>query len=199
MFTNFRRKSQSAIEYLMTYGWAILIIGIVLAILFRLGVFSPQGAVVGCSSYTGFLCTGPVLNQSGFLSASIGQVGYAPLYDVSVACSAALNTTGLPSNASAWTLVQANGLGIPFSQLAGRGENPSNGTVLISSQAMNIKEIPCYGADGTLFATPGSPSSVSASFTGTLWINYTTKECTPGSSGCTPNIQKLATLQLKVA
>ena len=32
--------SQSAMEYLMTYGWAILIIAVVLAVLFQLGVFS---------------------------------------------------------------------------------------------------------------------------------------------------------------
>ncbi len=47
--TNFHRrgrpleiglKSQSAMEYLMTYGWAILIISVVLATLFQLGVFS---------------------------------------------------------------------------------------------------------------------------------------------------------------
>ncbi len=33
-------KAQSAMEYLMTYGWAILIIAIVLAALFQLGVFN---------------------------------------------------------------------------------------------------------------------------------------------------------------
>ncbi len=33
-------KSQSAMEYLMTYGWAILLIAIVLAALFSLGVFN---------------------------------------------------------------------------------------------------------------------------------------------------------------
>ncbi len=33
-------KSQSAMEYLMTYGWAILIIAVVLGTLFQLGVFS---------------------------------------------------------------------------------------------------------------------------------------------------------------
>ncbi len=33
-------RSQSAMEYLMTYGWAILIIAVVLAALFQLGVFS---------------------------------------------------------------------------------------------------------------------------------------------------------------
>ncbi len=35
-----RRKAQSAMEYLMTYGWAILIIAVVLGALFELGVFS---------------------------------------------------------------------------------------------------------------------------------------------------------------
>ena len=34
-------KSQSAMEYLMTYGWAILIIAIVMVALFALGVFNP--------------------------------------------------------------------------------------------------------------------------------------------------------------
>ncbi len=34
------RKSQSAMEYLMTYGWAILIIAVVLGALFQLGVFN---------------------------------------------------------------------------------------------------------------------------------------------------------------
>ena len=34
-------RLQSAMEYLMTYGWAILIIAVVLAALFELGVFNP--------------------------------------------------------------------------------------------------------------------------------------------------------------
>ena len=33
-------RAQSAMEYLMTYGWAILIIAVVLGALFELGVFS---------------------------------------------------------------------------------------------------------------------------------------------------------------
>ncbi len=34
-------RSQSAMEYLMTYGWAILIIAVVLGVLFELGMFNP--------------------------------------------------------------------------------------------------------------------------------------------------------------
>ena len=33
-------RSQGAMEYLMTYGWAVVIIGVVLAALFSLGVFN---------------------------------------------------------------------------------------------------------------------------------------------------------------
>ncbi len=35
-------KAQSAMEYLMTYGWAILIIAVVLGAFFQLGVFNPS-------------------------------------------------------------------------------------------------------------------------------------------------------------
>jgi len=35
-----RFRSQSAMEYLMTYGWAVLIIGVVLAALVSLGAFN---------------------------------------------------------------------------------------------------------------------------------------------------------------
>lgn len=35
------RKGQSAMEYLMTYGWAIIIVIIVAAALYALGVFNP--------------------------------------------------------------------------------------------------------------------------------------------------------------
>ncbi len=50
------RKSQSALEYMMTYGWAILIIVIVAAILYGFGLFSPSSnlslSVTGLSPFT---------------------------------------------------------------------------------------------------------------------------------------------------
>ncbi len=71
MFGN--KKAQSAMEYLMTYGWAILIIAIVLAALFSLGVFSSSsftGTV--CVASSGFLCSNPILHAGNFV-ATIGQ------------------------------------------------------------------------------------------------------------------------------
>ncbi len=36
------QKLQSAMEYLMTYGWAILVIAVVLGVLYSLGIFNPS-------------------------------------------------------------------------------------------------------------------------------------------------------------
>ena len=46
-------SAQSAMEYLMTYGWAILIIAVVLAVLFSMGItnplfFAPKAVAGGC-------------------------------------------------------------------------------------------------------------------------------------------------------
>ncbi|MEW6329121.1 MAG: hypothetical protein AB1468_03310 [Candidatus Micrarchaeota archaeon] len=52
------RYGQAAMEYLMTYGWAILIIVVVLAALFIMGVFNPK-PVSTCNFPTaGVFCTG---------------------------------------------------------------------------------------------------------------------------------------------
>jgi uncharacterized protein (UPF0333 family) len=51
-----RNKGQTAMEYLMTYGWAILIIIVVVAALYAMGVFSIKGGVAcsPCFNYFAF-------------------------------------------------------------------------------------------------------------------------------------------------
>jgi len=68
-------RAQSAMEYLMTYGWAILIIAVVLGALFSLGVFSGN-ALLGnaCVAQSGFLCQNPVYSHtSGNIIVTLGQ------------------------------------------------------------------------------------------------------------------------------
>ncbi len=48
-----RRKGQAALEYLVTYGWAILAIVIIAAVLWYLGVFNP-GKYAGGKQNGGF-------------------------------------------------------------------------------------------------------------------------------------------------
>ncbi|MFH8080715.1 MAG: hypothetical protein QXO84_02430 [Candidatus Aenigmatarchaeota archaeon] len=48
-----KRKAQAAMEYLMTYGWAILIIVVVIAALYAMGVFKTR-STVPCSPCFGY-------------------------------------------------------------------------------------------------------------------------------------------------
>ena len=71
-------RSQSALEYMMTYGWAILVIVIVAAVLYSLGIFSPSSSL--STTVTGFANT-PVssaaFTNNGGLAFSVGDlVGY---------------------------------------------------------------------------------------------------------------------------
>lgn len=62
-----KRKAQSALEYMMTYGWAILIIVIVAAVLYSLGIFSPSSSagntITGFAPFVGLAAT---CNSTGF-------------------------------------------------------------------------------------------------------------------------------------
>jgi hypothetical protein len=62
-------------EYLMTYGWAILIIAVVLGALFQLGVFSGASVIgTSCVASSGFLCSSlTYTHTTGVLSVQIGQ------------------------------------------------------------------------------------------------------------------------------
>ena len=81
-------RLQGAMEYLTTYGWAILVIIIALAALLEFGVFhSPVGS--SCKTTPEFSCTTPsfsgTISAGGNLTVSIDQgLGFA-IYDVGFA------------------------------------------------------------------------------------------------------------------
>ncbi len=49
-----RVKGQTAMEYLMTYGWAILIVIVVVAALYSMGVFTLKGGVPCSPCFSSF-------------------------------------------------------------------------------------------------------------------------------------------------
>jgi hypothetical protein len=58
----FGRKGQGAMEYLMTYGWAILVVMIVGIVMWQLGIFNMGGTTV---TSTGFAKIKPQLAGTG--------------------------------------------------------------------------------------------------------------------------------------
>ncbi|MFP3279225.1 MAG: hypothetical protein RXP92_02875 [Candidatus Micrarchaeota archaeon] len=82
------RKAQSAMEYLMTYGWAILIIGIALAAMFQMGLFNPSKYVMNtCTLPSGLTCGSFFLYSNGTLSVSIGNSLQDPINVTAIGCS----------------------------------------------------------------------------------------------------------------
>ncbi len=92
-------EAQSAMEYLMTYGWMILILSIILVALFELGLFG-YGSTV-CLPSVGFLCNNMALIGGRLLTMNIGT--YSSMHIYGIACTigsaAPTNFTGVNINA----------------------------------------------------------------------------------------------------
>ncbi|MFH1209804.1 MAG: LamG domain-containing protein [archaeon] len=57
------RKAQSAMEYILTYGWAILVVLVAVSALFYLGVFSPRPPN-NCGITAPFICKDVIANEN---------------------------------------------------------------------------------------------------------------------------------------
>ena len=99
-------KSQSAMEYLITYGWAVLIIAIVIAILFELGIFNSTNTTPTCVAQAGFLCSSIKLDSLGVLSVTFGQSTGSPIMISGIGCS---NSSSAPASFSVITETLQNG------------------------------------------------------------------------------------------
>jgi hypothetical protein len=161
-------------EYLMTYGWAILIIAIGVATLSALGIFNGgSGSTNGCSTQPNFSCTNPIYSTNGII-ATISQDSGQEYYDswVFVASAAQeLGGNGLPQNMSTANMVNT-------------GELPS-------SQPETF-----YFVSNTETTAGGIPTTnipVGTQFTGSIWLAYCT---VPGCSSPT-GYAKVGTVSAK--
>ncbi len=195
-------RAQSAMEYLMTYGWAILIIAVVLGALFSLGVFG-GGSLVGtaCVASPGYLCSSPSLGTNGEIGFQFGQNTGTTIYNLEFACAATSGSSGQPANMLAYSPIAANGLAVA-NTIALIGNSPSS-SGFVSGQTITVTGLPCYGTSGTPLSASvnpvaaGSGATIGQSFSGYIWFNYTTTECTTFAS-CTWYTVKMATVSLKV-
>ena len=149
-------KAQSAMEYLMTYGWAILIIAIVLAALFQLGVFNstnfaPKAPPGACQV---FRPNGP--GTTSFISTEGECNGELPQYvanfnGVSSHITASLSILKMSSvTLTAWMYLNE----IPSSNTGIVGLNPANQCGALSMFPNGNCHIqPCLNSDTGQFAT----------------------------------------------
>ena len=179
--------AQSAMEYLMTYGWAIIVILVVLAVLYTIGVFTP-GATLGnsCSGNFKFTCSYALLSTNGTISFDFGQNTGSTIYNLAFACTETKNATGGPYAAtSPWYYVGSNG------QLL---SNPTSSFSLESGRTIRLLGLPCFGQDGAVLEGGSIHSDITSlsgtinlgqRFTGILWVRYTVR---PGPAGNEANV-----------
>jgi len=139
-------KLQSAMEYLMTYGWAILIISIALAALYMMGLFSPSSFITSsCIFPADFSCLQDFMSTNGVLTVNIEQSTEAPIDITAIGCN---------SNVTLANMQQYQGSSAIYVPIGG-------------NYTFNIQ---CYSGS-TQFS--GSPGSL---FKGYVIMNYTDLE-----------------------
>ncbi len=172
-------------EYLMTYGWAILIIAVILGILFQLGVFS-SGTLTGtaCIATSGYYCSNPTLTTGGTLTFIFGQSTGSTLYNLEIACTDAGNTLG-PYPITSFNSITGTGLAIVAS---------STGNQLNSGQSIVVSALPCYTSSGVFIGS----RPVGYAYSGYIWVNYT-QYATPAGAGNPWQTVKSSAITVKVS
>jgi len=194
-------RAQSAMEYLMTYGWAILIIAVVLGALFSLGLFSGSTLLgTSCVATPGWLCSSPILSHTtGQLSFTLGQNNGYQIANLTIACAAASNTLGLPVATTPNNIATYNGFyavnAIGYAGVGSTTGKPAagstnGGTALASGATVGVTNLACYQSSGTPL---GANLAIGTGFQGSLWVAFNST----GGTGVINTVSKVATISVK--
>ena len=107
---NTKPKAQSAMEYLMTYGWAILVIAIIITVLFALGLLNGPPSPNVCAAQSAYTCYNPSYTANA-VSFTFGQSTGRYYYAVNVFVaseSLGLDSSGIPANMSSYSYAIGN-------------------------------------------------------------------------------------------
>ncbi len=158
------KKGQSALEYMMTYGWAILIIVIVAVILYSMGIFNPSSSVTFTSSgFSPFTVSSTLCTQDGLSFAVLagplpGSATSAKITKVFISSATGANTTSL-----AFTLPSAITL-----------TSGSTADIIIPSIACKASGVKLSMSVLLQYSTVGGPLPQTLNATGTLAGTSTT-------------------------
>jgi hypothetical protein len=157
------RRAQAAMEYLITYGWAVLIMLVVVGVLFYLGIFNPH-TIATCSFQSpGFTCYVYKLaanNSVGAIQESglILDLGQATGHDIKI--------TGINCTASSDTFLVYD-----FNGTTMGNQNitvPSGSHKMVNGTSTYPGAIKCWKSDGTAMAS----GDLGTFYKGKIYIHY---------------------------
>ena len=168
------KRGQAAIDFLSSYGIAIVIVTIAIAVIYKTSILSPSLVASSCAAASGFSCDAYAINGiTGVLTVTLSQGTGGPITINGAACS---------------SLVSGPGSGPQFGNLAMNSNAlyypsgaPSANTIY--SDAGATLQLYCYSSSGV------AKSPLGSSFIGYLWLNYTV----PGYGS---TVQEVASLDL---
>ena len=173
-------RLQAAVDFLMSYGIALIIIIIAIAVMYKVGVLNPRAAPVICVPSAGFSCGLFAINKSGALTIFLAQATGGPIVVHGIACSSAIN--GSSNNPAFGNIyVTANPTYYPYNAY------PNNALVVgiaVYSGSGYTFTANCYNNAGIASGALGNV------FTGYVWLNYTIP-------GYTSAVEKVAMVSLK--
>ncbi len=142
---------------MMSYGIAMLAIGITILVVYDVGISVPFNSPNSCTPAPGFACPTYILNTNGLLNISIAQATGGPLTVNGIACSTSLNSTGnKPSYGNIHVTAKSTYYPSAFTPNA------------LYSGTTTSYLLYCCNSNGIAASTVGQP------FTGYVWMNYTT-------------------------
>ena len=159
-------KGQSALEYMMTYGWAILIIVIVAVILYSMGIFNPRASVTASSSgFSPFAVSAAICQSSGLTVAF--AVGGLP----NGATSATIHDLYLSSPSGFTGFGNVGGTAAPSVVLTGIGKTVASGnsfTVSVPVANCTTSGVPFTASAALTYGYTTAAGSVTTNATGTI-------------------------------
>lgn len=155
------RRAQAALDFLISYGIAIVIITAALFIIANLGAFNATISPESCTPAPSFSCVSYSLNTTGALSVVLLQATGGTITISGVACSAGVNSTGnAPATGNVHVLPDSGASAVYYP--ANAIQNPS----LPTSNATLVSAY-CYRAGGAK-----ASGALGNTFTGYIWLNY---------------------------
>lgn len=155
-----RLRAQAAVDFMMSYGIALVIVFIAVSIIFKVSLTTPVFVGSLCTSAPGFECeTYTISASSGILYLTLSQATGGTIVINGEACASQPNGIG---SYPAYGNINVNSLAAYYPPSNG----PGTGATVYSDNS-NTMQMYCYTNTGVATGQFGT------SFTGFVWLNYT--------------------------
>jgi hypothetical protein len=153
-----RLRAQAAVDFILSYGIALIIIVIAVSIIYKTNIVSPSLTTTACSPSAGFSCDFFALSHNGILTVQMSQATGGEIVIKGVACSSQINATG--NRPEYGNVYVTNGI-----SYYPTGWSPSTG-IPVFSDAGNTMILNCYSSAGLAKGPLGN------TYLGYVWMNY---------------------------